>query len=282
MTRYFLICVFLFGSFSGKADSPMNHADSLYNASSYSCAALEYEWVNFTATDNTTRAVALLKKSYCYKKLGNFLTALSTVKRIQYDDLDDSLLFRLRYEHALLAYLCGNYNEADIYLSEIGFYYNDSIANSILYLDILNQYEMQQWHDADSLFQKYIMLNSEFIDSSGLQQIAHRPELLNPKTAKIISLIIPGSGQIYGGKIIRGLTSIIFQGAFALYTYINIREGFYLTAFTSSFGEWFMFYTGGARYAEFLTEKENASRINQYNKSVKSFILQTENRKIKQ
>jgi hypothetical protein len=281
MIRFCLLCVFLFRSFSGSAEVPMNRADSLFGAANYSCAALEYEWVNYENTDNTTKAVALLKKSYCYKKLENFNLAAFTLNRIKLNDLSDSLQFRIRSEHALLCYLNGNLEEANSYLSEINFYSNDSLRNTLLYLNILNKNEMQKWHETDSLLHKYIELNRPLIDSSKLASLFQKPKLLNKKTAKTLSYILPGSGQMYTGNIFRGLSSIGFQGALALYTFLSIQNGFYFIGITSGIATLSMFYKGGAKYAAFLAEKKNTNRINDYNQKLKEFVLAIEKSKPK-
>lgn len=281
MIRFCLICVFLFRSFFANAEEPMKHADSLFNAASYSCAALEYEWEYFKSNDNITKATALLKKSYCYKQLENFGFAATTLKRIKLDDVVDSLQFRIKYELALLSYLEGNFRETEIYLSEINFYYNDSLRNKLLYLNILNSNHLQKWHETDSLLKIYAELNRIFIDSSELEELYQKPKLLNKKTAKTLSYIIPGSGQIYSGNIFRGLTSIAFQGALAVFTILSIQNGFYFIGITSGLGTLNMFYKGGAKYAAYLAEKKNAEKINRYNQQFKKFILAVEKSKSK-
>ncbi|MFH0864978.1 MAG: hypothetical protein V1904_02200 [Bacteroidota bacterium] len=278
--RYCFICVFLFKGFQGKTEIPFStaYADSIFNAGNYPLAALEYERIYFISDNLPEKSDALLKKSYCYKNLLQFDKATSTLNRIDLNDLSDSLQFLIRYEKALNSFLGGNYYDAQVFLFEIHHYTKDTVLPAkCLFLEILTENELQNWDEADSLFRLYLSVNDIIMDSSGLNAMLKRPNLLNQKTAKIISYFIPGSGQMMSGHIFRGMTSIIFQGSSAAFTYLSIKNGFYVSGFTIGLSIFQMFYTGGARYAYYLAEKKNVEKISKHNKKIRDFVLAFEN-----
>jgi hypothetical protein len=274
--RYCLICVFLCKGFQGRTEIPSStaYADSIYNAGNYSLAALEYERIFFSTEDVGEQSTALLKKSYCLKNLSQYDNANSTLNRINTNVLSDSLQFAVRYEKALDSFLGGNYYDAQGFLFEINLYIKDTILKEkCLFLEILTENELLNWDKADSLFNQYLLVNKIIIDSAELKAMLKRPKLLNPKTAKIISYIIPGSGQIMSGHICRGLTSIVFEGSAAAFTYLSIKNGFYISGFTTGLGIFQMFYLGGTRYAYYLANQKNKKKIQAHNKKIRDFIL---------
>jgi hypothetical protein len=271
--------VFLCRSLLAFTSNPVNsgYADSLYNSSNFQLAALEYERVFYSAQDNVLKCEALLKKSYCYKSSGDYVKGAQTLQRIGLSDLPDSTQFNVRYEHALDCFLAGNYQEADDMLMQIDFYTKEkSLINKCIYLDILNKDELQKWDEADSSFYIYLKTKNISIDSATVHDLLKKPKLLNPKTAGIISYIIPGSGQMYSGHIFRGISSMIFEGGFGVYTYYSLKNGFYLSGLLTGLSVLQMLYFGGARYAHYLAEKENAKKIELYNSKIREFILKQE------
>jgi hypothetical protein len=83
------------------------------------------------------------------------------------------------------------YEVANLYFSDIVYCHSDSLANTVLYLNILNNLKMEQWSEADSLLRKYIQINPSFFDSLSVDAIFEKPKLKNRKSAKIMSYIIP-------------------------------------------------------------------------------------------
>jgi hypothetical protein len=234
--------------------------------------------VFYSSMDDVLRCEALLKKSYCYKSLGDYEKGAQTLQRINLSFLSDSLQYKVRYEHALDCFLAGKYGDADELLMQINYYTkNKDLTNKSLYLDILNKNELQEWDAADSMFYVYIKLKNIAIDSNTIHDLLKRPRLLNPKTAAIISYIVPGSGQMYSGHVLRGLSSIILQGGAGTYTYFCIKDGFYISGVLIGFDIFQMLYFGGADYAYYLTDKKNTDKIMLHNRKIREFILKQEN-----
>lgn len=75
----------------------------------------------------------------------------------------------------------------------------------------------------------------------------------NPKTARILSMIIPGAGQFYAGDVKNGLNSLLLTGGFAL-LFINTALSYsYVDALTAAGPWYYRYYYGGFRRAETIT-----------------------------
>jgi TM2 domain-containing membrane protein YozV len=238
---------------------------------------MEYERIYFVSRGSEEKSLALLKKSYCQKKLGNYESAIVSLTRAENGKISDSLKFLISKEHALLCYLNDDCSNAELMLGQLDQLVKDTLKQyDYLYLKIIVKNELMQWDESTALLKKYVKHNHVILDEQTQEALFKHPKLLNAKTARVISYIIPGSGQIYSGHVFRGLTSIGFQGGSLLYTILAVQNKFYLTGIFTGFGLMQMFYFGGARYAAFLAEKENAKKSDAYNKKIRDFVLSVE------
>ena len=105
--------------------------------------------------------------------------------------------------------------------------------------------------------------------SSGVQidalfQRNEKYHRLNPKAAKIMSIIVPGSGQLYSGHIKEGLNSLLLTGGLAWLTFNTITRLSYLDAMLSVFPWFYRYYSGGLSNAGELANeriREHESEI---------------------
>lgn len=79
---------------------------------------------------------------------------------------------------------------------------------------------------------------------------------LNPKTAKTLSMILPGLGQFYAGDIKNGLNSMLLAGGLIT---LGIYTSIQFTIFDAiiSIGPWYQrYYTGGFKKAEIIAQEK--------------------------
>ncbi len=273
--RSFLILLFLCTGYSVNAQfaALFAYPDSLFGCGNFALAAAEYERIYFVSTDAAIRNEALLKKSYCYKQNKGFEKAANTLKRIDFTKAADTLYKSASYEYALNTYLNSDYNECMLQLDDMKNKGWDSLNNDYLLLKILTLNELKRWEESASILKCYFKQNNINPDSVVYAELYKKPKLKNEKFAKDISYLIPGSGQIYAGHWGRGMSSLLFSGAFAAYTYVSFVNGFYISGVFSGFSTFRSFWTGGAKYAEYLAKEKNKMRIAKYNDKVKDIIF---------
>lgn len=126
----------------------------------------------------------------------------------------------------------------------------------------------------------FIQLISQ-TDSVSLQKLHYlflKNEKLNrrnPKTARILSMIIPGAGQFYAGDVKNGLNSLLLTGGFAL-LFVNTAFTYsYVDALTAAGPWYYRYYYGGFRRAETITinrvELKRAKLFTQIMNSVQQY-----------
>jgi len=250
----------------------------LFKSGSFKLAASEYERIFYDTDNANIKNIALIDKSFCYKQDKQFDNAAKTLKRIDFNKVNDSLYAVVYYEYALNTFLNGDYKETLLQLNEMKAKNIDTLKNEYLILKILTLNELKKWDEANTTFNNYIKINSIIVDPKIYNELLKKPRLKNEKFAKGISYLIPGFGQIYTGHWGRGLSSLFFNSAFIAYTYVSLINGFYFSGVFSGFSGFRMFWTGGASYAEYLAKQKNKESITKHNKKVKDFILLNNNK----
>ena len=102
---------------------------------------------------------------------------------------------------------------------------------------------------------------------SKLYNVAEKNHLKpNPKVASFLSMIIPGSGQLYSGKLKSGINSFLLTGAaLTAFTLINVRYSF-LDAILGVFPYYQRYYTGSVIAQNMAENKIKMKKWRQKNK----------------
>ena len=107
-----------------------------------------------------------------------------------------------------------------------------------------------------------------------LERVRHIEKRYNPKTAKVLSMIVPGLGQLYCGEYKGAVNSLALTAGLAILFIITI-ENYSLLDASVSVLPWFQrYYQGGYQNAEnaAITRKQN--RINKQYHKILSVIQQ--------
>lgn len=268
------ICIFLSVPFSGNAQ--LSKADSLFQAGSFLEARVEYERLIFFKTNDVSRNELLLKKSYCYKAQSKFGNAFETLKRADYYSGEDGIRIQLFYESILTAYLDGQYDIALSLLQELNYNFEEVKNYNLDAVEILVLNELMKWTEAE---EKYIALASNHhlaLDTTIYKTIT-KLKLRKPGKAVKMSYLLPGSGIIYAGAPIRGLTSLALQGGSVALVVHGLREGYFFSNAFTGVALFYLLYNGGAQYASNIAIKRNSDRINSFKLSVKNALQDSSN-----
>lgn len=303
---WFLIAFWSISCFGG---DNFRLADSLFERGEYRIAAIEYERIFFLASVPVVRTEALLRKAECLKHLLQFEKAERNLNRANFAALNDTLIFRVRFQTALCAYLGGNFSNAESQLIQIHYFIKDSIyygkwlmedgkrekkesdnkkypfsiyhhtSYILLYALVLN--EQNRWDEAKEKIVKWINLTDYYpsIKDSLLNiigeiyQSSGYPKLKNLKKAQILSRFLPGSGQIYTGYFWDGLTNVSLQLTALAFTGYAIYSAYYITAFVIGYVIFGKFYVGGINHLKYLVNKKNYELLRGYNNRLKKDVL---------
>jgi hypothetical protein len=288
MIRFYLIFIFLYAQFitnqvAGQVNESallFKRADSLYVCRQYRDAAIEYERIIFKNKSNKEKSLALLKKARCYKQINQFISASNELDQTSYRDLDDSIIYQIRYEKALSSYLNRDFNNAESQLIQILYLTKDTnLVKQSLLLRTLNLNQLNLYDTAYTTALRYIK-SSEMSDiqkektlNTINQMYSKPPRLKKEKTARLLSSFIPGSGQVYAGAPIEGLFNFSLHVAtlgFAVYEFLDT---YYITGYFAGLGMFQKFYFGGIRRAEYLVKKKNYQVTKKFNEEVKNILI---------
>ena len=110
---------------------------------------------------------------------------------------------------------------------------------------------------------KYFLKINEFSDSninqveSSFSRLEKKIRRTNPKVASTLSMVLPGSGQVYSGNFSSGLNSLLLTTtALSVFTIISIRYSF-IDAILSVFPYYQRYYIGGVINAINFAEEKN-------------------------
>lgn len=267
--RFYFQCIFLFAPLFTEAQNL--NADSLFSEGDYLKARVEYEKSIFSGGSVNDINKLLLKKSYCFKEEGKFENAYQTLQRITVDFVNKDFATSILYELSLTAYLANKSDLALSHLEEMKYYFPDTTSQILQVLEVLSLNEVHQWNEAQQKFKLYattynLGLNEDIYSDI----ISFKPR--NPRKAETMSMLFPGSGQMYTGHFLRGLSSTVINGGLVLFTLSSFSSGFYLSGAFTGVALFYLFYNGGVSYARSLAEKRNFQVYLKFNDSIKSQI----------
>ena len=238
-------------------------ADSLFDARNYLAAGVEYERLIFDRNGELSINEFLLRKSYCYKAQNKFEKALETLQRSDLYSGDDNIRVQLFYESILNAHLCGKYDISLSLINEWKYNFSNGSDYNLEITEILTLSELMKWQEARTKFVTFSTKYNLHLDSTIFNPVLNH-KFRKPEKAITLSYLLPGSGIIYAGAPLRGITSAALQaGAIALVVQ-GLTEGYFFSSALTGTALFYALYNGGAQYAANLTVTRNNKRINDF------------------
>ena len=259
-------------------------ADSLFSKAKYYEAAIYYQKLDFFLQGELLKNEAKLLTATSYKFAKNYTAGIDHLNSINLDGAADSLIYKVKYQCALMSYLNNDLVQAEAFLQQLNYLVKDSscIASSTL-LNVVVLNEQYKWQQAkeklkslnktDSLNNPETFIHKKMVIDS-IYSIKLIPKLKSVEKASKMSTFFPGLGQCYAKNYSEGISSFLAITVTAGAMVAGIIYQYY---FTSIFvGNLLIgkFYLGGIKRAEFLTEKYNYKKSKKYNAFLKDQIKQ--------
>ena len=273
--------IFLCGIYTGNSQDIFHKADSLFSAGHFQLSGLEYEWLIYSSSDRATEARAVLGRVQSYKQLGLYELALDYIDKANMFGLPDSTSANIIYESLLINYLSESYPEIQSrYLMGRQVLKTSRFDKTAKLLLCLGYLKSGDWDKVTESARSFLIadVNTDSGDSlisvfEGLYEPGNIPRMKNPNTARILSMIIPGSGQIYSGYIGDGFLNFGLHLAALGGAGIAFSQGLFITGWLGGFGLLQKLYFGGVKRAEELAKQRNRLNKEKFIQPVSKFLL---------
>ncbi|GAB3036512.1 hypothetical protein [Spirosoma pulveris] len=268
-----MICTFLCGICSiAKAQNPLAQTDSLFASGQFLAARVGYERVLFGAESAELQVGAAMGKARCLKQQGLYAQAVTFLNGQIQPGYPDSLLYSLRREQILCAYLAGQFENALSLLDRLPYLHPDVPVSSLLRaVRVLSLNELRRWPEASVAYNQLAIVAQADTLSAPYQYL---PQLKSEKKAQWLSTFIPGAGQFYAGRPAEAALSIVMQSAGLYFGVTSFLQGYYLSAWGVGAGLFGSFHAGGVRRAEVLVRQLNQRRAAAFNAQVRQQVLE--------
>ena len=248
-------------------------ADKQYKLKNYEIALENYNRVLFFSNSNNNL--------YLYKQISNIYYEIQEYnKAIKYFDLFLSACEIDSIKHQII------FQKIDCYIRTQKFQYalielfniNDSVPTNILqqknfYLGICF-FGLENFKSSEKYFNKSLtpscIEQKQAIHELFLDKKLNKP---NPKTAFILSIILPGSGQIYTGNIYSGINSLLLSSTIIILgVYLSYQYTILDAVLVAS--PWFLrYYQGGVLNSKKFAEQKLQNNRNEiFNKILVEII----------
>lgn len=240
----------------------LSGADHLYSHRQYEPAIKEYQrYLFYTGSEDIDVLMRLADGLY---ELENYDLALQYYEQIYYLSDNPAIKFRSRLKEINYHIDQEEYNEALVVIYSVRSDYYESYPEIINFLFAICHYGLEEFKRSEEYF-----LNIVGSDSTASQEIKeifsdkkkfNKP---NPRTISILSLFIPGLGQIISGDLKEGLNSfILVEGIGVLAVYVGFRYSIIDAIFTVL--PWYQRYLlGGSDKAEKIAIRKRAENRNE-------------------
>ncbi len=209
-----------------RKDCYKNIADCLYETQQYEEAADYYELAFFQQKSDSAKAEIIFRKMSCYLILNNFEYAEIELLNLP-SNLNIEQTKRKTFYTAILNFSTEKYDLA-----------------KAQFLSLVDSSNIESRIKIEQLFDKNEKINR-----------------LNPKAARIMSMIIPGLGQFYAGDIKNGTNSIILTVGIATWGIVSAVKSTSPFDILVTAAPWFQrYYMGGYKKAEQITINEKMRR----------------------
>jgi hypothetical protein len=153
--------------------------------------------------------------------------------------------------------LLGDYNKAKVELFNLPDELSSEHHERSIFYSAMIHFAQGDFDASKELFKEVstdtLAINELFIKNAKIDK-------LNPKTAKILSIIIPGLGQFYAGDVKNGLNSLILSGGLMFLGVRSAINNSILDAALSIMPWYQRYYTGGYNKAEIIAEAKIKER----------------------
>jgi hypothetical protein len=253
-------------------EETINFADKQYNLANYQLAVKEYQRALYFSNG--------IKVDYLYRQIAHSFFKNQQFSQANYfydlsykSTINDSLKSEIIFNKSQCFLLSGDYKRSVYELTGLGNKLSDYFEDKRNFYYGVSYFGLEEFKKSEEYF---LLLVNE--DSGSYQEIKELFSLKknlykpNPITAKTLSMILPGSGQIYSGDFKNGFNSILLTGGLATLGVLMYNQYSLLDAILTVFPWFFRYYQGGYEKVKNIAHDKRAIRRDKTYKKVLEII----------
>lgn len=244
-------------SFAQNIDMVISFGDSLYAKQNFLVAQNEFQRAYFFS-DRDKKQLLSTKIADCSMALDEYGTAKAYCDSALFYSVTETDKTDSRFRKIMCYILEQNYGYALLKLDELKADSSEYFESRRNFLKGICCFGIEKYDEAFQLFDKAI-LPTDTLRRYQLQLLSDRRKSLkqpSPALATFMSIVVPGSGQLYAGKYFSGINSIVLLTGLGFLGYHLPAFNIFIAPFLSRY------YIGGVLHANrFAKEKK---KIKQY------------------
>ena len=239
------------------ADQALDLAKRFFDRENYEEAITEYKrFIFFHPEDQEGISDALHKIGLIFALSSNWSKAREVLRRSIELTEDSRIKDKRRIDLGVVLIASKDYSLGELELLKVSYFSQDeSIRKKALYFQGIGSLYMFKWKEAKEIFMSYYP-EDETEELKGQLEKAQHLAYKSPKKAKMLSLFLPGSGQIYAGNLKDGVCALLLNGLIGTFMVRAIGEEDWWNA-TSLFFLFQRYYRGNLYHAQEQAELYN-------------------------
>jgi tetratricopeptide (TPR) repeat protein len=254
-------------------------AENLYQNGQYTEAIKLYQRALFFLPEGDSlkpRLYASTAKAFL--SAGLYAEAVSKFGDAIYLSQNDSLIQFWRLQKAKAQLLQNHFGKAKEDLDKIDTIHFISLKKSLIFYTAIYYFGVEEYDSAHFYFSKIISRNPQ--NQNQLDKLFRKNErvkYISPQVAGVMSVIIPGAGQIYSGNFDKGINSLLLTSAFAVLGY-NTYVTYGILETSISVLPWYARYYGsGIKNATELAKEKQAQKRQKILNQILTLVAENKN-----
>ena len=245
-------------------ESPLILGDHFVKIGNYEAAITEYKRFLFFHPDDLQTAAVYHKIGHAYREQGLWQDAILAMRNAVLHAFEKDTKSEYQLNLAVILLASQNYDLARLELIKVSLRNpSGTLYQRALFLQAVACIYQFQWEEAQEILRHDILrdyFSDETLDT--LFNIAINQPKKSTRVAKVLSAILPGTGQIYAGNWRGGLNAFLLNGTLGFVAVDGILDQNYLDACMWAYYIFFRYYRGNIFRAGKTVDEfnENASR----------------------
>jgi tetratricopeptide (TPR) repeat protein len=254
-------------------------ADIQFAQANYQLAVKEYQRALFFGNGDSS--------NYLYKQIANAFFKNRKFEQANYfydlsykTEKNDSIKKELIFNKSQCYLLSGDFKKSIYELTGLGENLTEYFKNKQSFYFGVSYFGSQDFKNSEFYFTQLVEDKPEA--KNEIQKLFKSKKKLyrpNPRTAKTMSIILPGSGQIYSGDIKNGLNSLLLTSGLAILGVHVYNQYSLFDALMGVFPSFLRYYKGGYTKAYEIAKNKRALRRNSTYKQILHIIEETDQTK---